>query len=84
VQLDSELDQVNQIKLFKPFKRKQDKSIIEIEKEKDEEFRLMQWNSSYMLECKNQFRKEGIDTFAGIRVCRELDMVREGIRKLID
>lgn len=30
------------------------------------------------------FRIEGNDTFSNMRISRELDMLREGIRKLID
>ena len=36
VQLDSELNEVNRVKFNKPFKRRQDKTIPELEKEKDE------------------------------------------------
>lgn len=84
VQLDSDLDEVNRLKLFKPFKRKQDKTTDEIEKEKDQDFKLLQWNNQYTLDCKNMFRIEGNDTFSNMRISRELDMLREGIRKLID
>lgn len=35
VQLDSELDEINRARLHKPFKRKQDKTVDELEKEKD-------------------------------------------------
>jgi len=33
--LDSELDEINRARLYKPFKRKQDKTVDELEKEKD-------------------------------------------------
>lgn len=84
VQLDSDLDEINRDKLKKPFRRRADRSIEDIEKEKENEFRMQQWNAPYVLECKKQFRMEGIDTFGGMKISRELEMVREEIRKLID
>ena len=37
-----------------------------------------------MLACKKCFRTEGLDTFAGMSISRELDVQREYIRKFID
>ena len=37
-----------------------------------------------MLACKKCFRTEGVDTFAGMSISRELDLQREFIRKFID
>ena len=56
IQLDSELSEVQRQILYKPQKRKQDKTIADIEQEKDLEFKLQKWNSDYILACKHTFR----------------------------
>lgn len=78
------MDEINRARLYKPAKRKQDKTHLELEKEKEDEFRLTQWNAQYLLDCKSTFRMEGIDTFTGVRISREFDLLRDQIRKLID
>eukprot|EP00347_Sterkiella_histriomuscorum_P005820 403355146 len=79
IQLDSEIAEVNRQKLFKPFKRKQDKSIEEVELEQMEQFKVQKWNQEYMLLCKSVFKAEGVDTLCGQRMSRELDMKRKEI-----
>ncbi|CDW77428.1 condensin complex subunit 2 [Stylonychia lemnae] len=79
IQLDSEVAEANRIKMVKPHKRKQDKSIEEIEQEKEDELKLQKWNSEYILSCKQVFKMEGVDTLCGQRMSRELDIKRKEI-----